>query len=138
MDRTKLILDSLLDGSISGNIIWTPRSSIFNSDLNGSYQCKSDDGLTSFVIDISIDKDGKILYGGTLKINNKLLINGILYAYSKNFKVVDDITDFVFETYMKPNLKVKVVTEEDVLDNILLSIGKQKMRNDKLDNLLDD
>ena len=79
-----------------------------------------------------------LLYGSCmLTIKNKDLIDESMYIYSNKNKELKQLVDFIFNTKIKNNFSAK--DQNEVLENILASIGNKSSRRDKkIDDILND
>ena len=139
MEKIIELLNSINDATISGDIIWIERISMFTTDTQKYFTYESEDKLTNFDIKISIDNDLKsLLYGSCmLTIKNKDLIDESMYIYSNKNKELKQLVDFIFNTIIKNNFSAK--DQNEVLENILASIGNKSSRRDKkIDDILND
>ena len=139
MEKIIELLNSINDATISGDIIWIERISMFTTDTQKYFTYESEDKLTNFDIKISIDNDLKsLLYGSCmLTIKNKNLIDESMYIYSNKNKELKQLVDFIFNTKIKNNFSAK--DQNEVLENILASIGNKSSRRDKkIDDILND
>lgn len=139
MEKIIELLNSINDATISGDIIWIERISMFTTDTQKYFTYESEDKLTNFDIKISIDNDLKsLLYGSCmLTIKNKDLIDESMYIYSNKNKELKQLVDFIFNTKIKNNFSAK--DQNEVLENILASIGNKSSRRDKkIDDILND
>jgi hypothetical protein len=137
MEKIIELLNSINDATISGDIIWIERISMFTTDTQKYFTYESEDKLTNFDIKISIDNDLKsLLYGSCmLTIKNKDLIDESMYIYSNKNKELKQLVDFIFNTKIKNNFSTK--DQDKVLENILGSIGNKSSRRDKkIDDIL--
>lgn len=137
MEKIIELLNSINDATISGDIIWIERISMFTTDTQKYFTYESEDKLTNFDIKISIDNDLKsLLYGSCmLTIKNKNLIDESMYIYSNKNKELKQLVDFIFNTKIKNNFSAK--DQNEVLENILASIGNKSSRRDKkIDDIL--
>lgn len=138
METINLLLTSLLEGTESGDIIWTPTTSCFNNDTSHGYESKSFDGKTTFKLEVKLTTKLSLeTTSSTIIILNSDLVNGSKYVSSYNCPIIPDIQKAIFNKYIKPNLIIPKVSEDDVLNNILSDIGKQKIRDTKIDTILD-
>ena len=137
MEKIIELLNSINDATISGDIIWIERISMFTTDTQKYFTYESEDKLTNFDIKISIDNDLKsLLYGSCmLTIKNKDLIDESMYIYSNKNEELKQLVDFIFNTKIKNNFSTK--DQNKVLENILGSIGNKSSRRDKkIDDIL--
>jgi hypothetical protein len=137
MEKIIELLNSINDATISGDIIWIERISMFTTDTQKYFTYESEDKLTNFDIKISIDNDLKsLLYGSCmLTIKNKDLIDESMYIYSNKNEELKQLVDFIFNTKIKNNFSTK--DQDKVLENILGSIGNKSSRRDKkIDDIL--
>ena len=139
MEKIIELLNSINYATISGDIIWIERISMFTTYTQKYFTYESEDKLTNFDIKISIDNDLKsLLYGSCmLTIKNKDLIDESMYIYSNKNKELKQLVDFIFNTKIKNNFSAK--DQNEVLENILASIGNKSSRRDKkIDDILND
>lgn len=138
-DKINEIIESLIEGTKSGYIKWTLKQSIFNSDTRHNMSYSSDDDLTIFDIDIKLDKSLTSLSGVTpyLYIRNNDLVNNKLPISGHEYKELENLEKLIFEMFIKPNT-LKNPPKTGILDNILANISKQHMRQEKINDLLDE
>ena len=103
MEKIIELLNSINDATISGDIIWIERISMFTTDTQKYFTYESEDKLTNFDIKISIDNDLKsLLYGSCmLTIKNKNLIDESMYIYSNKNKELKQLVDFILKSGLK-------------------------------------
>lgn len=138
-DKLQKILDTLIEGTKSGYIKWTLKNSMFNSDTQHNMEYKSDDGLTSFSMNVtlsdnllSLSKSGK-----TLRINNEDLVDNAIMISDYDLKDTRVLCELIYQKFVKPKV-IKNLPKSGVIDNILNNINKQHIRQEKIDDILDD
>ncbi len=138
-EKIDKILDSLIEGTKSGYIKWGLTNSVFNSDTRHKMTYQSDDKKTNFDLEIRLENDlisltklSKYLY-----IKNSDLVNNSLPVSSNDNDKVRELEKILFEKFIKPKT-LKNLPKKGALDDILVNINKQHMRQEKIDNILED
>ena len=139
MEKTKEVLISLNDATISGDIVWNEKNSIFTSDTQKYFTYETEDKSTKFDIKMSINNDLKSLNYSSclLNIKNEDLIDDSTYIFCDDYVDLKNLVEFIFNTKVKNNLPKK--DQKEVLENIIESIGTKSSRRDKkIENILND
>jgi len=139
MEKTKEVLISLNDATISGDIVWNEKNTLFTSDTQKYFTYETEDKSTKFDIKMSINNDLKSLnYANCiLIIKNEDLIDDSTYIFCNDYADLKNLVEFIFNTKVKNNLPKK--DQNEVLENIMGSIGTKSSRRDKkIENILND
>ncbi len=137
--KIKSVIETLISGTESGYIKWAPESSIFNSDTRHKMGYTSDDGLTEFTIEVELDDSLLRTSGGYsyLYIRNDDLVDDKLQIASSDFKRVKELRELIFQKFIRPKT-IKNPPKIGVLDDILGNINLGHMREQKIDDMLED
>ena len=138
-EKLQKILDSLVDGTRSGYIKWTLENSMFNSDTRHKMEYISDDGLTTFSMDVTLEDDLLSLSGSTksLRIHNDDLVDDGITVSGYDFKDTKVLCELIYKKFLRPSI-MNNLPKTGVLDDILGNINKQHMRQEKIDDILSD
>jgi hypothetical protein len=136
MEYKKEITKELLEATKSGDIDWKERKSLFSSDTEHYYTYNSEDGKTTFEVNIKLDKDFKFVPNRTsLTISNDDLVDDRLYIYQREVDDVSEICEIIYKNKIVPFINTS--KQENVLTGILNSIGTKSTRRDKkIDKIL--
>jgi len=128
------IIKYLLSNTIDNTTKWTHSKSIFNSDIRYKMET-STDANTTFRIEISIDEDtGKQKNGNGLFIYHSDIPGGFKGLYPREFPKIKELEEKIFDVYVRPILKPR---SKKVYTDILNSLGKQNIRDEKLSRILE-
>lgn len=131
------IVESLYEGTKAGAVTWKLRDTIFNSELRHHLHSMSVDGNTEFKIEITLESDFKFKPGTHLYIHNEKIAGGYKYTSTYKNETLSKLEEIIYEKYVQPTVKIKLNKEEDVLEDILNSIGsKEYVRDKKLEQIL--
>lgn len=139
MEKKKEVVISLNEATISGDIVWNEKNSIFTSDTQKYFTYETEDKSTKFDIKMSINNDLKSLNYPSclLTIKNEDLIDDSAYIFCNDYVDLKNLVEFIFNTKVKNNLPKK--DQNEVLENIMGSIGTKSSRRDKkIENILND
>lgn len=136
MEYKKEIVKELLEATKSGDIDWKERKSMFSSDTEHYYAYDSEDGKTTFEVKIKLEKDFKLIPNRSyLMISNDYLVDDNLYIYPREVDDVIEICEIIFKSKIVPFMNTS--KQENVLEDILNSIGTKATRRDKkIDKIL--
>jgi len=131
----KEIINRLYLMTKSKRISWILDS---NTRTNYKYSAHSTDGITKFNLEISIDDVGNLNNHTSwwIYIRNKNLIDGSCPVYSGEVAQVFDIIKEVYNSYTKPI--ILNVNQSPILNDILNSLDKIQIRDDKIQKILTD
>lgn len=128
------IIKYLLSNTINNTTKWIHSKSIFNSDIRYKMET-SPDADTTFKVEISVNEDtGLQEFGSGLYIYHKEIPGGFKALYSREFPKIKELEEKIFDVYVKPILKPR---STKVYTDILNSLGKQNMRDEKLSRILE-
>lgn len=130
------IIESLYEGTIAGAVVWSLRNTNFNSEVNHNLSTFSIDKDTEFRIEISLD-ELNFSPGSYLYIHNEKISGGYKGVSSYKNTALSDLERLVYTKFILPNVKKKLISEEDLLVDILNSIGSREyVRDKKLEQIL--
>jgi hypothetical protein len=135
-EQIQKIVDSLVEGTKDGSVIWKKTNSIFNSETRHQYSTTTEDGKTKFDFEIHLDNNFQPETGRNyIYMYNDDLIDGkIQIPYSK-YDGLKTLQVLIYNKWVKATLPTK--NESSVLDDILNKIGDKQSRRDRvLDDIL--
>jgi hypothetical protein len=134
MTEVTKIVQNLIDTTKSDEITWDVFDTIFNKDTARSYSCKSFDGKTIFKIEVRL-KDNLDYDYSDLTIRNSALIDGVFFAWGREYEEVNKLGDVIFKKYFKPTIQPK--NEKNAFKGILEGMtSTQVIRDRKIDSIL--
>lgn len=136
MDENKKIekiVEYLFDNTVDNTIQWKLSNSIFNNEFEYGMEAIVDE--TVFSIFIILNRDGSLQNGSSIFISNKDIISGRRQVSSLQFNKIRNLEILIYDKYVKPNIKVQSTS---VYDDIINSLGKDHIRNEKIEKILDD
>lgn len=127
------ILSRLLEMTKKKSIIWNIDS---NSQQNYRLSTKTEDGLTKFTAEVSLDEhlnlNGHDMWW--IYIYNIELSDGKIAIYSRREPIVNNIIQEIYNLYIKP--KVTIVDQSKILNKILNSLDLENIRDEKIGSIL--
>ena len=135
-DQIIKIVDSLITGTEDGSVSWIVRNSCFSSETSYYYQTFSNDGVTYFEMEISLEDNLSLrTYPHALWIHNPSLVNGRKQVSESDCSNIKKIQVLIFNKYVKPNLihKKETSTLDSIFDGMFT---KSAIRDKKLNEIL--
>lgn len=134
------IVSNLLEGTKSLNVKWDVYKSIFNSDTEHNMTTTSSDGLTTFRMTVHVDPTLKMCVPNSmLIIQNKSLVNGVLYVHQSDCTLLSELEKTLFKNYVLSLVSKISRNNSSLLDDIASSVfTKDQIRDTKLSSLLGD
>jgi len=127
------ILSRLLEMTKKKSIIWNIDS---NSQQNYRLSTKTEDDLTKFTAEVSLDEHLNLNGHGMwwIYIYNIELSDGKIAIYSGREPIVNNIIQEIYNLYIKP--QVTIVDQSKVLNKILNSLDLENIRDEKIGSIL--
>ena len=131
------IIERLYQMTKAGSITWVRNK---NTRTHYNYSAYSDDTLTKFNLEISLDDEQKLNSHNLwwIFIYNSNLIDGSIGVYSGKIPTVNDIVQEIYQQYIVPSLKPIGQHQELALNNILNSLDKEGVRDNRIQKILKD
>lgn len=135
------IVSNLLEGTKKFNVKWDIYKSSFNSDTEHNMTTTSSDGLTTFRMTVHVDSTLKMCVptSSMLIIQNKSLVNGVLYVHQSDCTLLSELEKTLFKNYVLSVVSKISRNNSSLLDDIASSVfTKDQIRDTKLSSLLGD
>ena len=132
----KLLL-SILENTKNGTVTWNRTNSMFNTEKSHQYKSELNDG-SKLVLTIELDDLLRFNYCSILDIINPNLVEGHLYIHSSKYANVTEIAKSVYDMYIKKTIVSKLRPQEDVLSDIMSSISKEQIRDERISTIIDE
>lgn len=132
------LLQTLIDSTMAGGLIWNLHKSIFNSETSHRYEVNLSDG-TNIYTEISLDRDLNYESASFIRITNPDLVDNSLYVCNHENNKVNILSELVYRKFIKPGLKPRAKSQKTVLESIISSIDtKEVVRDRKISEIIDD